>query len=60
MFLNLLLFRFNSKEESEESLDNPLPNSLMSIILLRLISNSKEESEASLDNPLPNSLKFLI
>ena len=49
-----LLSRFNSKEESEESLDKLLPNSIMFIIQLELKSNFKQESEESLDNPLPN------
>ena len=54
MSIILLPLKSNCKEESEESLDNPLPNSLMFLILLLLKSNFKEESEESLDNSLPN------
>ena len=34
MFSIYLIFKYNDKYESDESLDNTLPNSLMSLILL--------------------------
>ena len=55
MFLIPLSYNNNYIDESDESLDNPLPNSQMFIILLKLRSNVKDESDESLDNPLPNS-----
>ena len=51
----LLKLRFNVKNESEECLDNPLPNYLMFLILLPLRFNVNDESIESVDNPLPNS-----
>ena len=57
MFYSGLHLRFN---DSDDSLDNPLPNSKLCSILLIPKANVKDESYESLDNTLPNFLMFSI
>ena len=45
------MYKYNVKDESNESLDNPLPNSKMFSILLLLKFNYKDESVNILDIP---------
>ena len=61
MSLILLYFKSNFKEESDESLDNPLPNSSMFAISFLLKFNVNDESELNFDSPIPiNYFNYLI
>ena len=50
-----LHLKSNYKDESDESLDNPLTNSEIFEILLSLKTNLKDESDERLDKQLTNS-----
>ena len=49
-----LHLKSNYKDESDESLDNPLTNFEIFQILFSFKTNFKDYSDESLDNPFPN------